>query len=768
MSNIQKYYYLQASLKGEAAHFIESLEISDSNYTVAWALPQDRYENKKIIIKNHIKCLFYLPTINKESFSALRNFVVNFQKNFRAVKNLNEILIHLLLTKSDFNTKKEWEIKTKNEISPQLNTFITFLTNRCHILESVDSNKLNPHSQQQTPISGKRGYLNKPYLQSNVSANINLTLSCLYCKEDHNIYYCNDFQKLTVSDRLNTIRKLKACVNCLRLGHTSNDCRGKRCRICQNEHNTLLQINNGAQRTFNNKSNHGQNQQRENISNSAAGSSTSVDIAPNKFKKAEEQNDNDQRIIECTQNLNNPHVNSFAGFTSSPFVILSTALVNILDKEGKYITGRALLDGRAQSNFISRDLFETLNIDPINVKIQVIGINGHASNICNAVKTKMKSNLSIYIFDLQFLVTDKITTNTPQFTFEITNFNLSSNINLADPQFNQSQAVDLLLGTGIFYNLLLQGQICLGKNLPLLQNTKLGWIVAGSVGGNFVQNNIISNFSEQILENKVERFWFQEELPYKENKYTQENEVESHFNSTVSKDTEGNFEVRLPFHDNFKTRLGASYAIAVNRFQSLERKLLRNQDLREKYNKFMAEYTELGHMSEINFDNTNIRGSNYFLPHHDVFKESSLTTKLRVVFDASSKTTSGVSLNDVLKIGPVIQDSLFFILLRFRVHSIVITADIAKMSRCVKVQKDDRAFQQIVWRNNPLDSLKIYQLNTVTYGTGPASFIATRCHKQLATDNETGSSKVCPEAALSGSSKVHTHRFLYGRLSSRW
>ncbi len=42
----------------------------------------------------------------------------------------------------------------------------------------------------------------------------------------------------------------------------------------------------------------------------------------------------------------------------------------------------------------------------------------------------------------------------------------------------------------------------------------------------------------------------------------------------------------------------------------------------------------------------------YYLPVHGVFKESSSTTKVQAVFDASAKTTSGFSLNDTLEAGP--------------------------------------------------------------------------------------------------------------------
>lgn len=80
----------------------------------------------------------------------------------------------------------------------------------------------------------------------------------------------------------------------------------------------------------------------------------------------------------------------------------------------------------------------------------------------------------------------------------------------------------------------------------------------------------------------------------------------------------------------------------------------------------MYEYLELKHMKEIRKDSSewDIQPQ-YYLPHHCVIKESSATTKLRVVFDASSKTTEGVSLNDILMVGPVLQQDLFSILLRF-------------------------------------------------------------------------------------------------------
>lgn len=157
----------------------------------------------------------------------------------------------------------------------------------------------------------------------------------------------------------------------------------------------------------------------------------------------------------------------------------------------------------------------------------------------------------------------------------------------------------------------------------------------------------------------------------------------------------------------------------------------------------MREYEQLGHMTTIEEDNgsmnTDLNDNQriiYYMPHHGVQRESSLTTKLRLVFDASSRAQLGVSLNDMLLSGPVIQDDLMSILLRFRKHSYVIIADVAKMYRQIWVTESQRDMQRIVWCESSDRPLQEYRLNTLTYGTAPASFIATRCLHELAFQNQ--------------------------------
>lgn len=150
-------------------------------------------------------------------------------------------------------------------------------------------------------------------------------------------------------------------------------------------------------------------------------------------------------------------------------------------------------------------------------------------------------------------------------------------------------------------------------------------------------------------------------------------------------------------------------------------------------------------MSEIPDDPAKLKN---YLPHHAVLKEDSTTTSLRVVWDGSFKTESGVSLNDCLMTGPVVQRELFEIIIGFRQHRFVVTGDIVKMYRQIWINPEHRNLQCILWRENSSQPMKIYQLNTVTFGLPSSPYLATRCLVQLAEnfkDSHPSASRVIKE-----------------------
>lgn len=69
-------------------------------------------------------------------------------------------------------------------------------------------------------------------------------------------------------------------------------------------------------------------------------------------------------------------------------------------------------------------------------------------------------------------------------------------------------------------------------------------------------------------------------------------------------------------------------------------------------------------------------------------------------------------------------------------HIYVIASDIEKMFRQVLIAPDQRSLQRILWRSHTKDAVKVFELNTLTYGTVSAPYLSTRCVIELANQNE--------------------------------
>lgn len=166
---------------------------------------------------------------------------------------------------------------------------------------------------------------------------------------------------------------------------------------------------------------------------------------------------------------------------------------------------------------------------------------------------------------------------------------------------------------------------------------------------------------------------------------------EEHFQVNTCRDSQGRYAIRLPFNNNVQ-KLGDSYKGALRRLYSPERRLESQPELRQQYKEFMSEYKRLGHMIVLKHD---VIDEGFCLSHYAVAKVTSNITKLRVVFDASAKPITGVSLNDALLVGSTTQDDIFELVARFRLHNYVLMADIETMFRQIRIYSDDARFQKI-------------------------------------------------------------------------
>lgn len=733
LTNIQRFYYLQAALKGEACKVLSSLSVSDANYETAWKLLTERYENKKAIIHSHVKAIFELSSINKDAHSLLRIFLDDFLSHYRSLENLGEgvehwhtVLIYLLTTKLDNTSRREWEIHSRNDDSPTMDNFIAFLTQRCKVLETMHFKSPHTSAPYKRPIAKSLSYVSSASNQ----------ISCPLCSNTHHIYNCNKFVNMPVNRKFQEVRRMHLCTNCLRSGHSNSECKSQNCKTCNKKHNTLLHSPHTEhhETNQNNKNTNARVTQHPTPHTRSENAQYTQHNAHNNTNISDTKTYHSQaHIVDNHPSSGNLSINSHCSHANpDSLVLLSTALVLVNDSMGNPVTCRALLDSGSQSSFITQKMHDRLNTPTHETKIPISGINQQITYITKRTNLTIKSRCDNFTTSLPFLVINRITNVTPQITFDRTLLNIPTNVALADGNFHKPSEVDMLLGANIFYDLLCVGKINLGRGLPNLHKTKLGWIVTGQMNSPKPTKPSCLLTTNADLHEQLQRFWCIEEQTSSSPRFSrEEQEVEDHFLNTFSRDDAGRFTVKLPLRKNYQ-ELGESSAIAIMQFYSLERKLSKNSHQQEEYVKFMTEYESLGHMSEVSQVSQNT--ISYYMPHHGIQREDSLTTKYRVVFNASSPSTSGISLNNVLKVGPTIQQDLFSIILRFRKHNYVMTGDIAKMYRQINLQNSQRDLQRIVWRPSPDVELKHFQLNTVTYGTAPASFLATRCLKQLSSE----------------------------------
>jgi hypothetical protein len=144
LNDLQKLHYLKSSLSSEAAQLIQTLELTSTNYNVAWGLLEKRYKNDRLIVQKHIKSMFDLPYVDKETATNLRQLLDGVSKHMSALTALKQptehwdaLVVHLITSKLNQTTYKDWEMYIEPNILPTFSQLSDFLEKRCHILENA-------------------------------------------------------------------------------------------------------------------------------------------------------------------------------------------------------------------------------------------------------------------------------------------------------------------------------------------------------------------------------------------------------------------------------------------------------------------------------------------------------------------------------------------------------------------------------------------------------------------------------------------------------
>lgn len=703
-----KLQHLISCLEGDAARRLSNFRVTGANFDVAWQALCRRYDNHRLRLSTQLNSILKCPPIGKRSVAEFSRLIDTMAQSIRALKLLNRPVEHwddwfiqLTVTKLDASTREDWEKSLEGtDEFPTYDQLVLFLENRIKSIETARSNdsssisgKSKPsqvfgksvtvHHSSSTPTTRDSAIRVKPKTRTH----------CILCKGDHYINYCPEFAKRSVTSRLQLVKELRLCHNCLSSQHMDSHCSSKYlCKTCGSAHHTLL---------------HGS----QDPHSSAVAHATNTIV----YKELPEE--------QSTSN-------AFGRKT-----LLGTAVINLIGKAGDSIKVRALIDPCSEGSFINEKAAQSLRLVRTPLRLSISGVGGLATAQSSAtVRLSLRSRIDPNAtLSFSAAVLSKLTKLLPQQRIERKSWEHLRGLQLADPNFAEPSSIDCILGADVYPLIILPGLRTGIPGSPIAQQTSLGWILTGPatapIGITPINSFTTTVSRETDLSEQLRRFWEIEETTCTKKILTDDEKAcEEHFCSTHCRDTTGRYVVRLPFKE--KPTLTGSRKIALRRLTQMERRFQKDVHLQQAYGDFMKEYEELGHMRRSTYDQV-LTPDMCYIPHHAVVQSDS--KKLRVVFDAA-QVAGERCLNDYLYTGVKLQTDITTILMRWRIFRYVFTADIVKMFRQVRVHPNDVTWQRIIWRPTIEDAITDYELLTVTYGTACAPYLANRVLRQLALD----------------------------------
>ena len=450
LSNIERFLYLKSAVKGEAARALKTLPVSDSNYEAAWEVLCKRYQDTDGLIDYYVGALFSIRMIRKDSADELRELIDDFNNHLRSLKSLEEpvdrwdtLLVHILVEKLDARTREEWERRV-SELGRRktLSDLQTFLEQRYKFLSKTSRpNQLVPFNRS----SAQRHY--KPSIALHANER-----KCPSCSANHTLAQCRGFKKLATDRRIDRVEELRVCFNCLLSGHTAKTCTRGACHACKARHHTLLHPA------------------------SSLGSGTDLTV-----EKAEDD-PNDQYDTSQSLSCMAPHE------IPPEHVFLSTAIIQVVDGQGRRHECRALLDQSSQVNILKEEFARRIDLqwEATRAVISGIGATRSKGRVRGRTQIKIASRCSGYQCNLPCLVMPRLTTEIPNFALTSTSLPIPSHLILADPQYHVPCDVDLIIGNGYLWEFMCVEQHRLSAKLPVLLKTQLGWVLAGRIQADYL------------------------------------------------------------------------------------------------------------------------------------------------------------------------------------------------------------------------------------------------------------------------------------------
>lgn len=537
--------------------------------------------------------------------------------------------------------------------------------------------------------------------------------ACYFCGQPHYSSACSVVT--SVDERKRILRENGRCFVCLRKGHIVRNCRSKsRCSSCSGRHHSTLC-------------------QRE--STTIPSVATSGSSQPTSTS----QSTPNRRSMDPAAPAFKPTTQTSLWTHSNEAVLLQTARASVFNPDDPQRTKRVriVFDNGSQRSYITEQLRSDLNLTARgkqSMSIMTFGSSDMSIKECDLVHVGTElmggqtRELSLYAVPV---ICEPF--NCQPVTLCQTSYPHLAELPLADPSDGRERLdVSILIGSDQYWTFI-TGETRRGQGGPVAIRSDFGWVLSGPVGFTTLDSprftlvthslhvDTVLFQDTQILDDRLKAFWDLESFGISNLERTVYDEFQDKIQFS-----NGRYEVSLPWKDPHPP-LPDNHHLSLKRLQGLLQRLRHDRKVLFEYDSIIKEQERLGIIERVELGGVDEPPGEkiHYLPHHAVVRRDKETSKVRVVYDASARST-GPSLNDCLHPGPKFDQRIFDLLLRFRMHRVALIADIEKAFLMVSVAPDDRNTLRFLWvddvsKENP--RIVAFRFTRVVFGVSSSPFL---------------------------------------------
>ena len=198
----------------------------------------------------------------------------------------------------------------------------------------------------------------------------------------------------------------------------------------------------------------------------------------------------------------------------------------------------------------------------------------------------------------------------------------------------------------------------------------------------------------------------------------------------------GRAVAKLPFMFDPVDKLVDNSKIAAKRLENVTKKYSTDPVVKEMLEKSMKKLMDNGHLVLLDDLPPNIKSkikyasTSYTIPADVAFKEGSVSTPARWVFDAGSRTSRGFSLNDLLAKGTIDMVRLVDMVMDWRMGLSAFCGDIRQFYNTILLSEEHWKYQKVLFRKtlDPKSKILIGIIKTLIYGVKP---VGNQCEEVI-------------------------------------